>query len=240
MPAFLLHGVPDTAHLWDGVRTHLTRTDVIAPSMPGFATPLPDGFDCTKDAYAAWLIAEVEKVGRPVDVVGHDWGALLVQRLVSLRPNLIRTWAVGSGPLDRDYVWHDTAKTWQTPGAGEQLMAAFTPDVVVPVFTAQGIDETTARGVASRIDERMKSSVLSLYRSAINVSQDWTPLSAPVPPGLVLWGADDPYAGPQMARNLAERTDAKLHIFENCGHWWPSQRPKETAALLEAHWRSVA
>ncbi len=29
MPAFLLYGVPDTHHLWDGVRQHLSRTDII-------------------------------------------------------------------------------------------------------------------------------------------------------------------------------------------------------------------
>jgi pimeloyl-ACP methyl ester carboxylesterase len=236
MPAFLLHGVPDTAHLWDGVRARLSRTDVIAPSMPGFSMPLPDGFDCTKDAYAAWLVAEVEKAGAPVDVVGHDWGALLVQRLVSLRPDLIRTWAAGSGPLDTAYEWHATAKTWQTPDAGEQLMAALTPEAITGACVAQGIAEDAARGIASRIDDRMKSSVLALYRSAVNVSEDWTPLSAPTPPGLVLWGADDPYAPAQFAKNLAERTGAGLHIFENCGHWWPLLRPEETAGLLEKHW----
>jgi pimeloyl-ACP methyl ester carboxylesterase len=239
MPAFLLHGVPDTAHLWDKLRAHISRSDVIAPSMPGFGAPVPGGFDCSKDAYANWLVAEVERVGEPVDVVGHDWGSLLVQRLVSLRPDLIRTWAAGSGPLDADYVWHDTAKIWQTPGAGEQLMDGFTPDALAGFFATQGIDEETARGVASRVDDGMKSSILSLYRSAIEVSKDWRPLSAPVPPGLVLWGADDPYAGPQMARNLAERTGAKLHIFEDTGHWWPAVRAEEAASLLEEHWRSV-
>ena len=52
----------------------------------------------------------------PVDLVGHDWGSLLVQRVVSLRPDLIRTWACGNGPVDTEYVWHDMAQQWQTPG----------------------------------------------------------------------------------------------------------------------------
>ena len=86
MPAFLVHGVPDTEHLWDGVRSHLTRTDIIASSMPGFGTPLPDGFDCTMDAYAAWLIARVEGVGEPVDIVGHDWGSSVVWNIASHHP----------------------------------------------------------------------------------------------------------------------------------------------------------
>jgi pimeloyl-ACP methyl ester carboxylesterase len=236
MPAFLVHGVPDTAHLWDEVRGHLQRKDVIAPSMPGFATPLPDGFDCTKEAYAAWLIATVEAIGEPVDIVGHDWGAMLVQRLVSQRPDLVRTWAVGSGPLDAEYEWHPTAKTWQTPGAGEQLMAALTAEAVAAAWKAQGIADEIARAVASRIDDTMKSSILTLYRSATRVAEDWSPLTSSSVPGLVIWGNDDPYVGPEFGRRLAERTGAKFAGFEGCGHWWPYQRAAEVAALLEEHW----
>ena len=33
-----------------------------------------------------WLLAELARQPAPIDVVGHDWGALLVTRVVSLRP----------------------------------------------------------------------------------------------------------------------------------------------------------
>jgi pimeloyl-ACP methyl ester carboxylesterase len=236
MPAFLVHGVPDTAHLWDNVRSHLQRDDIIAPSLPGFSTPPPDGFDSTKEAYADWLIARVEEVGEPVDIVGHDWGAMLVQRLVSQRPDLVRTWAVGSGPLDTDYVWHDTAKAWQTPVVGEQLMQAFTPDAMTAVFMQQGLTEADARGVGERVDDTMKTSILALYRSAMQVAVDWPPLASSDRPGLALSGADDPYVPPPYMERLAERTGAKCVVFEKCSHWWPQQRPAEVAALLTEHW----
>ena len=57
-----------------------------------------------------------------------------------------------------------------------------------------------------------------------------------MPPGLVLWGAEDPYADPEFGRRLAERTGAQITVFEGCGHWWPLQRAAETAELLEARW----
>src|SRR5882757_9201102 len=97
MPAVFVHGVPDTHRLWDPLRARLARRDVTAASLPGFGVPVPDGFDATKEAYVGWLIAELGRIGVPVDLVGHDWGANLVQRVVSLRPDLIRTWAAGSG-----------------------------------------------------------------------------------------------------------------------------------------------
>jgi pimeloyl-ACP methyl ester carboxylesterase len=75
MAAFLVHGVPDTHRLWDGVREHLSRKDVLAPDMPGFDRDAPAGFGFTKEDYLDWLIADVERAGRPVDIVGHDWGA---------------------------------------------------------------------------------------------------------------------------------------------------------------------
>jgi pimeloyl-ACP methyl ester carboxylesterase len=222
--------------LWDELRTHLDRDDVIAPTMPGFGLPIPTAFDATKDAYAAWLIEQVETVGEPVDIVGHDWGALLVQRVVSVRPDLVRTWACGSGPLDTDYVWHDTAKIWQTPEAGEKLMDAFTAETMAAVLSQQGLDGEYARAVAEKIDGTMKDCILKLYRSAIEVSKDWPMLSSPVPPGLVIFGADDPYVQPLFGQRLADRTGGKLVSFEGCSHWWPHQRAAEAAALLNEHW----
>ena len=75
-----------------------------------------------------WLIEVIERVGVPVDLVGHDWGCLLVQRVASVRRDLIRTWAAGDGPIDREYVWHDLAQQWQTSGVGEAIMAAMSGD----------------------------------------------------------------------------------------------------------------
>src|ERR1700693_2588194 len=137
MPAVLVHGVPDTAQLWDGVRAHLERADVVTPRLPGVASPLPPGFDATKEAYVGWLVEQIEAIGEPVDLVGHDWGSLLVPRVVSIRPDLIRTWAAGSGTVDRAYVWHDLAQMWQTPEVGEQIMDAMVGDALVDALADQ-------------------------------------------------------------------------------------------------------
>src|SRR5438876_12000035 len=145
MPAFLVHGVPDTHHLWDKMRARLSRRDVLAPNLPGFGAPTPTGFHPVKEAYVDWLIDEIARVGSPVDLVGHDWGALLVQRLASLRPDLVRTWACGNGPADAEYVWHDIAQQWQTPGVGEQVMEAFTPAAMAEALAAAGVPAESAR-----------------------------------------------------------------------------------------------
>src|SRR6187402_2610426 len=115
MPAVLVHGVPDTSELWQPVLDELSRSDVVALALPGFGTSLPAGFEPTKESYAAWIVEQLEEIGEPVDLVGHDWGANLVQFVGSGHPELIRTWAGGSGVIDVDYVWHPLAQAWQTP-----------------------------------------------------------------------------------------------------------------------------
>src|SRR5262245_10873736 len=104
MPAYLIHGVPDSSQVWDAVERHLARRDGVAPDLPGFGTPLPAAFGATADEYVDWLIADIARLGSPVDLVGHDWGGLFVQRIAALRPDLVRTMATGSGPCDREYV----------------------------------------------------------------------------------------------------------------------------------------
>jgi pimeloyl-ACP methyl ester carboxylesterase len=240
MPAVLVHGVPDTGHVWDRVRSHLSRDDVLTPTLPGFGTPVPDGFDASKESYAAWLVDEIAAIGEPVDLVGHDWGSMLVTRVATTRSDLIRTWTCGGGGVDETYVWHDLAQMWQTPEVGEQVMEAMVGDGLVDGLVAGGVPAEDAAGVASRIDDTMKRCILALYRSAIHVGEEWGPaLDGNTRPALVLWGELDPYATPAIAERIAARTGARLEVLEGCGHWWPSQRPDEVAAALTDLWVSV-
>jgi pimeloyl-ACP methyl ester carboxylesterase len=116
-------------------------------------------------------------------------------------------------------------------------MEGMTPDVMAGALAQQGLDAGYARTVAEHIDDTMKDCILRLYRSATQVADDWPMLASPVPPGLVIVGADDPYVPARYGERLAERTGAKFVAFDRCSHWWPHQRAAEAAALLNAHWR---
>ena len=50
-----------------------------------FGTPAPDGFGATKEEYTDWLVGELERLGEPVDLVGHDWGKGFVLRVARMR-----------------------------------------------------------------------------------------------------------------------------------------------------------
>lgn len=215
----------------------IERDDVVTPDLPGFGSPVPDGFDPTKEAYLAWLVGEVEAVGEPVDLVAHDWGAILALRLVDVRPDLVRTWALGSAPLTTDEPWHEVATLWQTPGAGEEVMEAFTPEAFRAGAAGLGLDDVAAEMAAEHLDDWMKACILALYRSATDVGAQW--FSDPPPsaaPGLAIWGADDLYASAAQAHRLAETRGAGPLVFEDCAHWWPIERPTDAATALEDLW----
>ena len=241
MTALLVHGVPDTHRLWDRVRAELTRDDVVAIDLPGFGCPVPDGFTATKENYLEWLIAEVESLEPPVDIVGHDWGAILVQRLASVRPDLVRTWAAGGGPVDPAYEWHEIAKLWQTPAAGEAFMANWTPAVLRDAAAGLGVPPDYIEVAAGFVDDVMKDCILRLYRSAVDVSGQWGPdLERAPSQALLVWGADDPFAPVEIAERSAKRVGGEALVLQECGHWWPLERPAEVAAALKQLWGGAA
>src|SRR5262249_15527105 len=108
MTAVFVHGVPEPPAVWDGLLAALDRPDAVALSLPGFDGARPAGFEATMEEYAGWLAAQLERLGDPVDLVGHDWGGGFVVRVVSTRPELVRSWVTDAAGLgDAEFEWHD-------------------------------------------------------------------------------------------------------------------------------------
>ncbi|MDO0930495.1 alpha/beta hydrolase [Streptomyces sp. DG2A-72] len=241
MPAILIHGVPDTHHVWDGVRRYLTRTDVEAWDLPGFGAPRPDGFGSTKEEYVSWLIDRLERIGESVDLVGHDWGCIFTARVASVRPDLVRTWAGGNGPISSEYVWHPLAKIWQDQAAGDRFMDELEPESFADLVAGFDVPAELAREMVGRVDGPMKDSILKLYRSAVTMGAEWEPGLAQVSaPCLVFWGVLDPACQIEFGVKLAAAVRATKVAELDCNHWPPLQRPAEVAAALEAHWGAYA
>ena len=240
MPAVFVHGVPDTPAVWDAVVSRLQRKDVVRLALPGFACPLPVGFGATKEEYVDWILGQLATLTGPIDLVGHDWGGLLVTRVVSVQPTAVRSWVAGAAPLDREYVWHQAARAWQTPGMGEKVMAGLTAETLQAALVAAGVPAADAARAGGKVDATMKQCILNLYRSAVNVGAEWEDdLRRVSAPGLVLWGEKDPYASVDFGARLAEKTRARFVPFAGGSHWWQLERPAEVAAELERHWSAV-
>jgi len=247
MTAAFVHGNPETAAIWDALFDHLERKDVVALSPPGFGAPADGDFSGTSDAYLAWLVDAVAALEGPVDLVGHDWGGGHVLRLAMTRPDLIRSWTSDiAGCMDPDYVWHDMAQVWQTPGAGEQAVAAMVGAPLaqrVAQFESLGMSSDVARRVASANDATMGRCILALYRSAAQPAMaNWGKSldAAAVRPGLVIIPTEDHYTGGEvLARRSAQRAGAQVAVLQGLGHWWMCEDPARGAQVLNAFFASL-
>jgi pimeloyl-ACP methyl ester carboxylesterase len=243
----LVHGNPETAAIWDGLRAELGRDDVVTLSPPGFGAPVPPGFGATMAEYVTWLVAELERLPGPLDVFGHDFGGVHVAGVAVARPDLLRSWGSDiAGCLAPEYVWHDLAQVWQTDGDGEAAVGAA---AAAPVearanrFTGLGMTPAAARSCAEAFDAEMGRCILALYRSARQPAMADLGRAlerAARRPVLVVVPPEDGYTGgPPLARATAQRIGAEVAELDGLGHWWMMQDPGRGAAalrqFLEAH-----
>lgn len=245
---FFLHGVPDSPAIWGPLLTALQLGDapVAVPALPGFAAPLPASFAATKEAYLEWALGEIAQlvaVHGPVDLVGHDWGAIIVQRAAMVRPDLVRSWALANAVIDPEYRGHRVARIWNTPVLGELAMAVTTPGRLEKGLRAQGVPAAVAAKEARHWAHRDKRrAILKLYRSAngLNLGVDWAKgLDQLAGPGMLIWGEHDPYVDYSVAMRAAARHGVALHRIAGAGHWALAERPGEMAAALKGFWAGL-
>jgi pimeloyl-ACP methyl ester carboxylesterase len=242
-----VHGLPETKDIWGPLREALDR-DSVAVALPGFGTGRPDGFKATKDAYADWLAETLNRIDEPVDVVGHDIGALLTMRVASAFDVPVRSWTADVADVFHPrFAWPERVRNLQTPGVGEEMLkTARDVDPDDPRSTASrliggGVTRELAREIATAHDEVMSRSILDFYRSAApNVSASWwEEITGPIrSPGLVLLLPDPPEVE-TMSLEVAEKLGAETARLDNLNHCWMAEAPELVARVLQQFWSSL-
>ena len=247
MTVVFVHGIPETSEIWSPLRQVLNR-DSIAVALPGFGTTRPEGFTGTKDAYAEWLADVLKGVENPVDVVGHDLGALLTMRVASAVDVPLRSWTVDVANIFHpQFVWPERVHNLQTPGVGEEMLKiAREAEPDDPRSTAWrlvggGVPRVLARIIGDAHDQVMSQSILDFYRSALpNVSAGWwEEITGPARSrGLVLL-LPDPPEHEMMSLQVAERLGAEIARLDDLNHCWMAEGPEVAAPVLERFWTSL-
>jgi pimeloyl-ACP methyl ester carboxylesterase len=243
----LVHGFPETREIWRPLRETMDR-DAVAVALPGFGTGRPDGFTATKDAYAEWLAETLNRVDRPVDVVGHDVGALLTIRVASAFDLPLRSWAIDVADIFHPrFAWPERVRNLQTPEIGEEMLkTAREADPDDPESTASrligaGVPRDLAREIGTAHDEVMSRCILDFYRSAApNVSAGWWEvITGPTRSrGLVLLLPDPPEVE-AMSLEVAERLGAETARLDDLNHCWMAEAPDLVAPVLQQFWSSL-
>jgi hypothetical protein len=98
-----------------------------------------------------------------------------------------------------------------------------------------------ARELAGWADEEMAECILSLYRSAVDVGQEWGPDFRDIGvPGIALLPSDDPFLSADGSRLSARRAGIDVVELAGLGHWWMLQDPERGAAVLNDFWASLS
>lgn len=244
MTVVFVHGVPETASLWDELR-HLIKRPSHAVALPGFGRGVPEGFDRDKDAYVTAILEELESVEGPIDLVGHDWGSLLTLRIATEHGIRLRSWVADIGYVSHpDYAWHDYAQLWQTTPAGEHWMKETVDDPTgfFDVLAGLGVPAGHLPNMRSAFDDDMAESILTLYRSATpNIHAHWNTSGrgGTLPRGLILHAENDPFDNHEKAGEVAERLGADFSVLPNVGHFWMIEDPSTAADILDDWIRGV-
>jgi pimeloyl-ACP methyl ester carboxylesterase len=240
-PLVLVHGNPETAVIWDPLVAALDR-EAIRLSPPGFGAPVPDGFERTPAGYRDWLIGELEAIGEPVDLVGHDMGGRHTVNVAVTRPDLLRTWVSDAiGSFHPGYVWHELAQIWQKQPDGEHWIAAqlaLTPEQRAQRFLDRGMAPSMAVRISAGFDSTMAACILELYR-APQPSIDLG--AAAARPGLVVLATGDTAVGTErQRRETAAAAGARVAVVDG-GHWWLTEPAAidAGAAALRAFWAAA-
>jgi pimeloyl-ACP methyl ester carboxylesterase len=242
----LVHGFPETKDIWRPLRDVLDR-DSVAVALPGFGAARPGRFTGTKDAYAEWLGETLSGVDGPVDVVGHDVGALLMMRVASAFDVPLRSWIVDVADIFHPrFSWPERVRRLQTPLAGEELLETEReadpddPASTTSRLTGAGVPPELAREIGTAHDEVMSRSILDFYRSATpNVSAGWWDETGRTRSrGLVLLLPDPPEVE-AMSLEVAERLGAETGRLDDLDHCWMAEAPERVAGVLQRFWSSL-
>lgn len=261
-PLLMLHGFPEYGGAWAGVAAHLPGRACIAPDQRGYGqSPVPEGVEAYRiKAVVGDIAALIRRLGAPLPVLAHDWGAAVAYALAIRHPELVSALVVINGvhpgPFQRELARggaQSAASAYidylRDPGAEARLSAEgfaglrrlFAAKMDMAWLSGPVLDayraEWSRPGVLTGMLNWYRASPLRVARPGMPLDLPLLPVEAgrvPVP-HLVIWGEDDAALLPVCLEGLeAWCPDLTLRRVAGADHWICHQKPAEVAALVEA------
>jgi pimeloyl-ACP methyl ester carboxylesterase len=246
-PIVLLHGFPERSSTWRlvapvlhdaGLRTYALDQRGYSPG----ARPRRRR-DYRMQELVGDVVALIDRIGGPVHLAGHDWGAAVGWAVGLRRPDLVLSWTAVSVPHPAAF-----ARALQTNSQRRRsrYMAFFN----VPL-----IPELTARKAGGRFDQSMRKAGMSAddvarfrreiveygalphalgwYRALPLLKPGSTDYKTSVPTTFV-WSDRDIAIARSGAEATVDWVDAPYQFIELSGvsHWIPTQAPDDCAAAI--------
>jgi pimeloyl-ACP methyl ester carboxylesterase len=255
-PVVLLHGFPETSHMWTELMPRLAAAGYrcLAPDQrgysPGARPPDVESYNYRALAADVFALADAMAFGR-FHLIGHDWGAIVgwaalgvdeAQRIasytaLSIPHALAFARAVYDDPEEEPYrgilgllLTEGVFETMVQQNNGAGLRRGYTHS------TQEEIDEYVA---VLSAPGAMKAAA-SWYRASRAHKRSLEDADAPfgsvTAPSLLIWGKDDPYVR-RMSIDLApEYMRGPYRVVElDGGHWIAQEHPERVANEVTAH-----
>jgi pimeloyl-ACP methyl ester carboxylesterase len=255
-PVVLMHGFPDSTHLYDRLVPHLAgRRPVVRFDFLGWGrSDKPASYPYTATNQAGDLAAVVgaidEHLGTgPLVLVAHDASGPPAIDWALAHPDRVQTLVL----LNTYYHWTPALRRppaialYSTPGirGAARALVRRRPDLDRRLYTWQVGQFITdpgerhrlvpqlyqqfqpARPAFWRLNDDLLGAVLARRRRIGEMRRFG-------PPVKVIFGARDRYLNPRVARNFAALfPHSELHLIDGAGHYVQVDQPQQVADLIE-------
>jgi pimeloyl-ACP methyl ester carboxylesterase len=249
-PVILLHGFPETSHMWVDLLPKLDAAGYrcLAPDQRGYSPGArPEGKenyryqDLASDVFA---LADAWGVDR-FHLVGHDWGAGAGWAAVVTNPDRIASWSALSVPHvgafgraireDEDQAKRSTYITFfQEPGVAEAALSANDFAGLTAVWSASS-DEEKAEYLSVFSKPGALTAALNWYRGS-NGIEPGEMFGDVHTPTLLIWGNKDSAIGRVGVDEGAKFMKGPYKFVElDAGHWLIQEQPERVSNEIIAH-----
>ncbi len=246
-PILFIHGFPDHwLTWWHQIQALSDKHQVAAMDLRGFNLSAQPTDKASYDIHV--LISDVEAVinalgGKPVTLVGHDWGGFVAWYVAMMKPELVKQLAVVNIPhpwaVARELVHNEAqqeasayARLFQTPGAHKMVPPE---QVRAWVQDAAFMKRHEVAMQRSNIDAMLNYYRVLFPRSPYEEYRDEAPLINV--PTLVVYGTKDPYLLANGLNNVWDFVSGDLTIkaWPDAGHFAQHEQPARLSRVL-IHW----
>ncbi|MCL4674849.1 MAG: alpha/beta hydrolase [Pararhodobacter sp.] len=262
-PAILmLHGFPEYGGAWAGLAAALPGWRCIAPDQRGYGQSWAPAEVTAYDlrSLVGDVAALIDRIGAPLPVIAHDWGAIVAYGLAMWRPDLVSRLivinGVHPGPFQREvarggaqsaasqyigYLRADGAEDRLRRDDFAALRRLFAANMDMSWLSGAVLDayrhEWARPGVLTGMLNWYRASPLRVapVGHALASPHALTPAQGLVPvPHLVVWGQDDTALLPATLEGLdAYCPDLTIEHVADADHWICHQKPAVVADLIE-------
>ena len=250
----LLHGFPESMDEWRGVLPVLAAAGHRAIALqqrgysPGARPPAVEDYHHTR--LVADVVGVADALGADrVDLVGHDWGALVAWSAAASVPERLRSLTIVSVPHPRAFAEARASDPdqqeksayiafFKTPDAPEETFLADDAAGLRRAFEEIAPDWADAH-VRTLTDPGAMTAALNYYRAWDESLDRVAEITVPT---LFIWSTDDVALG----RTAAEATERyvtgpyRFEVLEGLSHWLPEVAPDQVAGLLLDHLERTA